>query len=153
MAERKKSILETPPQVGPVHGNAESNPNTIDSFLAGLMGQQEAGSAASAAGAVATLLPVGVILRRLGIRLPQAGPKMIPNPADAVLREHVIDSPRLREFASIEEAARNAKPAGWRTPSPPGANPPTPTKQGVDWPREDDLDQLRTRLKTKKPKF
>jgi hypothetical protein len=154
-------LLKRPPQVGKVEGNAETNPLVIDDFLAGLMGQQAPGSLPGAVGAALPMIPLLRALKRLGLGKGLSAPITggPNNVGDHMLREHVIGSPRLREFQTMQEAdlvtpgavgtdpvqaayERILNGKGRVKASPPGSGPKVEQK-AISWPKEEDLSALR----------
>lgn len=156
-------ILRKPPQVGPVQLPDGGPPNGLERFLSGLLGDQAPGDAASALGAMAGLIPLDRLIARLkaarGLKqLPITSPT---NTGDQMLREHVIGSPRLREFQTMKEAdlvnaggagkdpleaayERILNSGGKAKVSPPGSGPKV-EQPAVSWPNPEDIDKLKTK--------
>lgn len=171
----EKAILRKPDAGPQVNGNVPGNDDALTKFVlsltggltGGLMGEeQRPGDLPSALGAAAVFLPLTKLLKTLkgGQLVNEITPAA--NVGDQLLREHVYGSPRMREFLPVgEEGAAMAESAGAKgndaletayrrimeghikSPMKPGEHPPTAPKQGVDWPREKDLEELKARLR------
>jgi hypothetical protein len=151
-----RALLSAPPQGGPAQLPTEGDSNWLDSFLAGVLGDQLPGDAASAVGAMSPLLPISKLLKLLGAKAPRGVSAIGPasSEGDRMLREHVFDSHKLREFLPVGGEGKHMIPSasGKGFMSPPGSGPHSVDKHGVDWPKPEDLDELRLRVKMKKPR-
>ncbi len=165
MPDLKKPFFGQPPAgpPGPM-GNSAGPDDPVTKFLATLLMQedQRPGDLPSALGAGATmllpLLPIGKLLKAVkGKSAPITSPT---NVGDHMLREHVLGSPRLREFLPVGEEGPAMKDpweaiidaSGKPRKSPPGSGGGVKHDAPADvhWPSEQDLEALKTRLRTPK---
>jgi hypothetical protein len=136
-------------------GNSAGPDDALTRFLVALLGaeEQRPGDLASGLGAGLAVAPFG-LLGRLN-RLKRSGSSI----GDAMLREHTVTSPRMREFIPVGEEGAAMKADPWQTildlhgkpkASPPGSGPKPVAGPKAQWPSEADLDALKTKLR--KPK-
>jgi hypothetical protein len=155
--QRKPGVLLEPPPSAPF---TDFSGTPIDRFLEGLLGNQAPGDLPAALGAAFPLFPILRALKGLKLKTP---PVTSPtNVGDKMLREHLVGSPRLREFLPVgEEGAAMAKDP-WQTildlhgkpkASPPGSGGGVKhdvPAEGPRWPVGADLEALKAKLR--KPK-
>lgn len=151
MPEQRKPelLLERPPQLP----YQELPPSWLHKLLGGVMGDQEPGDLPSAIGAALPFLPLGKLLRSV------KGFKQIKpaaNVGDQLLREHVLNGQGMREFLPVGEegAAQTADPwqaildiTGKPKPSPKGSGPKSIAAPKGPWPKEEDLNALKAKLR------
>jgi hypothetical protein len=165
MPDQRKPLFSPPQPAGKVSLPNEGPAPAFDRFLQGLLGDQLPGDTASMLGAALPLLPLGKLLKAL------KGGKLVneitpaANVGDQMLREHLVGSPRMREFLPVGEEGAAMKATNGSTgpdaieeayqrimhgkiPSPmkPGDHGPTPTAN-VEWPKQADLEALKARLR------
>ncbi len=163
----EKSILRKPEPAGKVSLLNEGLSPAFDRFLQGLFGDQLPGDRASALGAALPLLPLGKLLKVLKLGRGVNAIQPAANVGDQLLREHVLASPRMREFVpvgeevteavmgkgpdALEEAYKKLLDQGGRVkPSPAGsAGLKHDQPANVQWPKAEDLEALKAKLRKK----
>jgi hypothetical protein len=168
MAERR-SVISKPPTAGPVNLPQEGPGNMFDSFLAGLLGDQLPGDASSALGAMAPMLPIAKLMKMLGKGRGVSAVGPATATGDKMLREHVFDSHKMREFLPVGEEGAHMKVVSGTVGADPqeaayqtilngkGRVKPSPAGSGggvkheepanVQWPTEEDLNRLKSKLR------